>query len=165
MEILIAPLTLDEEESVQDLIRIAMSLYTDGRVAAATLRRLDKLFNIYSQQGSTMLIAHNENRLVGAAGVGPLHGLSPNEGIAELRDIVVDIEHRNKGIGGLLIAKCIEFTKSKGYKTLYLETTPTMSGAQRLFQRNGFRPVLEKRKDGSMINEEVPGYYILENLQ
>lgn len=164
MQISIMPLILAEEEDIQNLIRTAMLHYTEGTVAAATLRRLEKLFSIYSLPGSTMLIAKDGTKLVGAAGVGPLHGLSTSEGIAELRDIVVEVSYRKLGIGAQLIDGCIQFAKSEGYRTLYLETTPTMSGAQRLFQRKGFRPVLGKRKDGSMIIEDVPGYYILENL-
>lgn len=164
MQISITPMTLTEEEDIQYLIRTAMQHYTEGTVAAATLRRLEKLASLYSLPGSIMLIAKEGNNLVGAAGVGPLHGLSASEGIAELRDLVVEVSYRNQGIGARLIEACIQFARSQKYRTLYLETTPTMSGAQRLFQRKGFRPVLGKRKDGTMIIEDIPGYYILENL-
>ena len=164
MQISITPMTLTEEEDIQYLIRTAMQHYTEGTVAAATLRRLEKLASLYSLPGSTMLIAKEGSNLVGAAGVGPLHGLSASEGIAELRDLVVDVSYRNQGIGARLIEACIQFARSQKYRTLYLETTPTMWGAQRLFQRKGFRPVLGKRKDGTMIIEDIPGYYILENL-
>jgi hypothetical protein len=39
-----------------------------------------------------------------------------------------------------------------------------MKTAKRLFERLGFRPVVEKRFDGSTTPEDVPGYFILEHL-
>ena len=44
MQISITPLILTEEEDIQELIRTAMLQYSEGTVAAATLRRLEKLF-------------------------------------------------------------------------------------------------------------------------
>jgi putative acetyltransferase len=164
LEIIISPIEPNEEAIIQELVQTSMLDYIQGSYAAATYRRLENLYSNYTRQGHVMLIAHSNGQPIGAAGVGPLHGLSPQEHIAEIRDIVVKSDYRNQGIGARLVKSCIEFAKSQDYKTLYLETTPPMKTAKRLFERLGFRPVVEKRFDGSTTPEDVPGYFILEHL-
>ena len=164
LEIIISPLEQNEEALIQELVQTSMLDFIQGSYAAATYRRLENLYSIYNLAGHTMLIAHSEGSPIGAAGVGPLHGLSPSEHIAEIRDIVVQSKYRNRGIGALLVKACIDFAKTQGYQTLYLETTPPMKTAKRLFERLGFRPVVEKRFDGTTTQEDVPGYFILEHL-
>lgn len=168
MDASITGLAAQDAIEVKALISNAMADYEEGKVITATNRRLENLFATYQGEGKIMLVAKIGSTIVGAAGVGPLHGLSRAEGIAEIRDLVVSKKHRRMGIGGKLLAACVDFTKGQGYQTIYLETTPAMSGAQRLFEGFGFRAVVEQKADkseSSQSSEEVPGYYILEDLR
>ncbi len=147
MDATITGLAAQDAIEVKALIRNAMADYEEGKVITATNRRLENLFATYQGEGKIMLVAKIGSTIVGAAGVGPLHGLSRAEGIAEIRDLVVSKKHRRMGIGGKLLAACVDFTKGQGYQTIYLETTPAMSGAQRLFEGFGFRAVVEQKSD------------------
>jgi len=164
LEVFINPLVMPEEFAVKEIIRNAMADYEEGKVMTATNRRLENLFQTYQGKGSVMVVAKHGTELIGAAGIGPLHGLSLAEGLAEIRDLVVSSHYRRMGIGAKLIQACINFAKEQKYKTIYLETTPTMSGAQRLFKSFGFRAVVEQNSRGTAVEQEVPGYYILDNL-
>jgi ribosomal protein S18 acetylase RimI-like enzyme len=56
-----------------------------------------------------------------------------------LHDIIVDPEHRGRGVGRLLLDATIEFFRSRGVPRVVLSTAERNEGAQRLFARMGFR--------------------------
>ncbi len=65
---------------------------------------------------------------------------------------------------GWKLAETAEEAKAMGYKRLYLETTPQMEKAQKLFIRFGFRPVTQAQQELKDQSSSVPSYFILENL-
>ncbi len=54
-------------------------------------------------------------------------------------DIVVDPDHRQQGIGRLLLDAAIEALKTRGAPRVVLSTAEKNDAAQRLFDRAGFR--------------------------
>jgi ribosomal protein S18 acetylase RimI-like enzyme len=56
-----------------------------------------------------------------------------------LHDIIVDPEHRSKGVGRLLLEATLEFFKSRGVPRVVLSTAERNEAAQRLFAKMGFR--------------------------
>ena len=56
-----------------------------------------------------------------------------------LHDIIVDPEHRGRGVGHLLIDAALEFLRSRGVPRVVLSTAEQNETAQRLFARMGFR--------------------------
>jgi ribosomal protein S18 acetylase RimI-like enzyme len=56
-----------------------------------------------------------------------------------LHDVIVDPEHRGRGVGRLLIEATLEFFQSRGVPRVLLSTAERNEGAQRLFARMGFR--------------------------
>lgn len=54
-------------------------------------------------------------------------------------DIVVDPDHRQQGIGRMLVDATLEALKSKGAPRVVLSTAEKNVAAQRLFDRAGFR--------------------------
>ncbi|HEY6189881.1 MAG TPA: GNAT family N-acetyltransferase [Pyrinomonadaceae bacterium] len=56
-----------------------------------------------------------------------------------LHDIIVDPEHRGRGVGHLLIDAALAFFRSRGMPRVVLSTAEQNEGAQRLFARMGFR--------------------------
>jgi ribosomal protein S18 acetylase RimI-like enzyme len=56
-----------------------------------------------------------------------------------LQDVIVDPEHRGRGIGHLLIDAMLEFFRSRGVPRVVLSTAERNEAAQRLFASMGFR--------------------------
>lgn len=56
-----------------------------------------------------------------------------------LHDIIVDPEHRGRGVGRLLLEATLEFFKSRGVHRVVLSTAERNEAAQCMFARAGFR--------------------------
>lgn len=166
-DVFIETMNLTDQSTVTDMVRRGIGSYEEaGTVLASTFRRLDNFQTAYSSTGSTFIVAKDKRLnglVIGGAGLGPLHGLSPTEGQGEIRDLVVLPEWRGHGIGARLLKRCLEEAKKQGYQRLYLETTPQMEQAQKLFIRYGFRPVTTGLQKPTAA-ESMPCYYILETL-
>jgi GNAT superfamily N-acetyltransferase len=67
-------------------------------------------------------------------------------GVASLRALIVDPGARRRGIGRLLIDRCVEFARAAGYRRIELGTTSDLAGARRLYDAAGFRLVDETRE-------------------
>lgn len=177
-DIVIEELSLETEPIVRDLIRRNLQDYDEaGSVLASTFRRLAALLRIYRSEGSKYFVLKETSGsgiCLGGAGIGSLHGLPPSEGLGEVRDLVLDEPFRGQGLGARLLKRCVEEAKALGYKRLYLETTPQMENAQKLFIRFGFRPVTQAHSDsrGSLskggaandLSAGVPCYFILDQI-
>lgn len=164
-------LTSDFTEAVQDNIRKTYANYQEaGTVLVASERRLPHLLDIYKQEGRRYFVAlSTDNQVVAGCGIGTLQGLPSSEGIAEVRDLFVAEGYRGCGIGGELLIRCLRFAYESEYKHVYLQTTPEMESAQRLFRRFGFQPVEDKNAATAMISgeqksKEMPCYFILNDL-
>ncbi len=59
-----------------------------------------------------------------------------------LHDIIVDPEHRGRGVGRLLLDAALEFFRSRGVPRVVLSTAERNEAAQRLFARMGFRQTM-----------------------
>lgn len=164
--IIISDFTEADTPIVSQLIRDSIAQYDQSAVViSAIMRRVEKLSQVYSREGNRFFVAHDTMKggaPVACAGIGSLHGLPISEGMGELRDLVVNPEYRGIGLGAKLINTCVEKCKQIGYNRLYLETTPQMKVAQKLFLRTGFRPVTDTSLNAEA--EDVPSYFIMENL-
>ncbi len=168
-EILIEELSEEDGEAVSELIRRNLAEYEEaGNVLAATWRRLENIYDHYSPDGRYFIVARDTatGNLVGAAGLGSLHGLPVSEGMGEIRDLVVETAYRGKGIGKRLLRRSVEQAREFGYQRLYLESTPQMENAKKLFMRFGFRAV--EHAQGERGKDEgprtLPSYFLLEDL-
>jgi ribosomal protein S18 acetylase RimI-like enzyme len=56
-----------------------------------------------------------------------------------LHDIIVEPEHRGRGVGRLLLDATLEFFRSRGVPRVVLSTAERNEAAQRLFASMGFR--------------------------
>lgn len=56
-----------------------------------------------------------------------------------LHDVIVDPEHRGRGVGRLLLDAALEFLRSRGAPRVVLSTAERNEAAQRLFASAGFR--------------------------
>ena len=133
-------------------------------VIVSTFRRLDNLDDVYNKEGAYFFVARDGDQYIGGVGLGPLHGLPVSEGFGEIRDLVLEKNYRGRGIGARLLAVAIDKAVSLGYKKLYLETTPNMVTAQKLFRSCGFRPVTSRPSNETLAptNDKIECYYLLE---
>jgi ribosomal protein S18 acetylase RimI-like enzyme len=88
-----------------------------------------------------VLVAERGDRVVGYtyAGVEGMDYMALRGPAGAIYDVVVDPEHRGRGIGRLLLDATIAFLEERGVPRLVLSTAEKNQGAQRLFERAGFR--------------------------
>jgi len=88
-----------------------------------------------------VLVAERDGEVVGYtySGVEGTDYMSLRGPAGVMYDIVVDPDHRQQGIGRMLVEATLEALKSKGAPRVVLSTAERNAAAQRLFDRAGFR--------------------------
>ena len=91
-----------------------------------------------------VLVAEQEGRVIGytfAAMEGyDYKSLRGPAGL--LHDLLVDPDHRGRGIGRRLLDETLSVLRAKGARQIVLSTAERNESAQRLFTRVGFRPTM-----------------------
>ena len=77
-------------------------------------------------------VAVEQNEIVGTVSV-----YEKGSGL-HVRSMAVHPSMRGQGIGELLLKRIEDFARGNGYKCLFLNTTPFMNSAIRLYERFGF---------------------------
>ena len=97
---------------------------------------IDSIYETYNYPRSKYFIVEQGNIIKGGAGISQLK----NEAfeICELQKMYFDISMRGKGIGSIMIEKCLEFAKKSKFTLCYIETMPNMLDAQKLYLKYGF---------------------------
>lgn len=101
----------------------------------------DNLFSLFQTEKSALFVAEDDGLILGCCGIFPTDNLL--EDTTELAKFYLSKEARGKGIGKLLLEKCVETAKNFGYKKLYLESIPEFSKAVSIYEKQGFQ-YLEK---------------------
>ncbi|HEX5153955.1 MAG TPA: GNAT family N-acetyltransferase [Parafilimonas sp.] len=94
------------------------------------LKLIDKQYN---KPKGTLLLAYKNDIAIGCAGIREI-----DNNTAELKRMYVEPEYRKYKIGARLLALAIEIAKELNYKSIRLDTLPTMIRAQELYQSFGF---------------------------
>jgi len=96
----------------------------------------DDLYNLFQHPDSFYFVAELDGSIVGGGGIFPTSGLPDDT--CELVKMYLQAECRGKGIGKMLIEKCIETAKETGFKKIYLETMPELKLALNVYEKFGF---------------------------
>jgi ribosomal protein S18 acetylase RimI-like enzyme len=88
-----------------------------------------------------VLVAERDGKVIGYtySGVEGTDYMALRGPAGAMYDIVVDPDHRQQGVGRMLVDATLEALKSKGVPRVVLSTAEKNAGAQRLFDRAGFR--------------------------
>jgi putative acetyltransferase len=122
---------------VARVIRAVMPEYgARGPGFAIEDTEVDAMFAAYPAPLAVYFVLEVDGAVVGGGGVGPLAG--GEEGTCELRKMYFLPAARGLGAGRVLLARCIEEARARGYRRMYLETLTGMHAAQRLYERFGF---------------------------
>ena len=98
---------------------------------------LDDLFNVYQKTNSQYWVIENERgEIFGGGGISPLQGA---EEILELQKMYFLQDIRGLGFAKQIIERCIDFAKSNGFSSIYLETTQPLWQAVKLYEKLGFQ--------------------------
>lgn len=103
---------------------------------------LEKMYEHHTGEKMIYFVAKKGNDVIGGAGIYPTNGLP--ERICELVKMYLLKEFRGNGIGRKLIEKCIQFAKENKYEQIYLETTPELNSAIKMYEKFGFLPLKER---------------------
>ena len=96
----------------------------------------DSMFETYQREKVIYFVLEHKNQVIGGAGIAKLDNCEAN--ICELQKMYFLPIARGKGLGSLLISKCLDKAKEFGFESCYLETMPYMEAAQKLYKKNGF---------------------------
>jgi len=96
----------------------------------------DALFELFQKPGAHYYVAEMNGEIIGGGGIFPTDGLPDDT--CELVKMYLVPKARGIGLGRLLIEKCIEEAKEKGYKNIYLESMPELKQALKVYEKFGF---------------------------
>lgn len=98
---------------------------------------MDDMYSAYQDSLAAYYVIEHNGEILGACGFAPLAGCD-GAGVAELRKMYLRPALRGQGWGHRLMVKCIESARQAGFNQMYLETTPSMKAAQKLYLKHGF---------------------------
>ena len=96
----------------------------------------DNLNELFQKSGGIYFVAEQDGIILGGAGIYPSNGLPT--GTCELVKMYLSPAARGKGLGKLLIEKCLDFATNSGYQQVYIETMPELRKALSVYEKFGF---------------------------
>jgi GNAT superfamily N-acetyltransferase len=122
-----------------ETIRVLFREYADWVGGLSFQRFEDELAGLpgdYAQPGGVLLLAEDEGDPAGCVAVHRWDGEA-----CEMKRLYVRQRWRGRGLGEELARAAIEWARRAGYDRMRLDTLPSMAGAQRLYERLGFREI------------------------
>lgn len=135
--IIIRKIQLKDNQVLASIIRSSLAEFGANKPGTVYYDdTTDHLYELFQEPGSTYFIGEQYGEVLGGAGIYPSNGLP--EQTCELVKMYLRPEARGKGLGKLLIEKCLEFAKGFGYLQVYIETMPELRKAVSVYEKFGF---------------------------
>jgi len=90
------------------------------------------------------ILVYEDDGLIAWASLYVSHSLT-SEPYVELIGLVVDSDHRSRGIGAKMMVAAEEWARSRGFSKLRLRTNLIRADAHRFYERIGYKAVKEQR--------------------
>jgi len=98
----------------------------------------DALFELFQKPRSVYYVTETDDgKIVGGGGIFPTEGLPKDT--CELVKMYLLPGERGKGLGGLVIEKCLQTAKDLGFAQIYIESMPELKQALKVYERFGFK--------------------------
>ena len=139
LKYLIREIKKEDDKIIEKIIRDCLIEFGANHEGTAWADpNLDKFAFVYSTPGNKYFVAEDENgKVVGGVGIGKIDGI---EDTCELQKMYCIKEVRGTGVSHKLIEKALEYAK-KYYSKCYLETLDNMIGAQKFYEKYGFKRI------------------------
>lgn len=145
-EIQIRPIQQKDNKEVAKMIRQVLIEQGAPKVGTAYEdKTLDQLFEAFQKDRAEYFVLVEDGKILGSAGISPLDNGDPK--ICELQKMYFNPSARGRGLGNLMMQKCLDFAMSQGFHTCYIETLPSMTAAQKLYKKTGFEYIPERMGD------------------
>jgi putative acetyltransferase len=136
-DIIIRKIELSDNAPLAMIIRSSLAEFGANKPGTVFFdNTTDHLFEMFQEPGSYYFVAEKQGEIVGGAGIYPSEGLPAQT--CELVKMYLLPHVRGKGLGKLLIEKCLEFAKGFGYLQVYIETMPELRKAVSIYEKFGF---------------------------
>jgi len=97
------------------------------------LPAMGKFLEMKDRSGSMVWVAEDNDTIVGSIAI-----IQNSEKDAQLRWFLIDPSARGTGLGNALINTAIDFSREKGYSSIYLWTVKTLEAARHLYKKYDF---------------------------
>lgn len=105
----------------------------------------------YTPPSGRLLLAYQDEAVAGCVALRKI-----DDSICEMKRLYVRALYHGKGLGRILATTIIDAARQIGYRQIRLDTLPSMTAAQALYTKLGFREI------GPYRNNPVPGSKFLE---
>ncbi|MBS7563282.1 GNAT family N-acetyltransferase [Mucilaginibacter sp. Bleaf8] len=134
----IRPVEERDNKIIASVIRTVLSEFGVNKPGTVyTDPTTDDLYSLFKQPQSAYWVVEMNGVIVGGAGIYPTDGLP--EGYCEMVKLYLLPQTRGLGIGKALIQQCFIKAAQLGFKYVYLESMPELSGAISLYRKMGFQ--------------------------
>ena len=143
MSVSVRPIQLSDDPFLEKIIIQVMQEYqakAEGTILGDPV--IKSLSRSFIAPRAAYFIAEENNKILGGCGIKQLDGA--DDSICELQRMFLLPEARGKGIGKMLMDKCLSIARSFDYTGCYLETLSNMTEAQGIYKKYGFRYLSER---------------------
>ncbi|MEO5890220.1 MAG: GNAT family N-acetyltransferase [Ferruginibacter sp.] len=135
--ITVRPIQEDDNMAMAKIIRNALEEFNANKPGTVYFdETTDHLYELFKTGKGNYHVVVMNDEIAGGAGIYPTAGLEADT--VELVKLYLAPTVRGKGLGKLLMEKCLETAKEAGYKKVYIETMPELIVAIPIYEKFGF---------------------------
>ncbi len=133
----IRPIQPGDDKALAAIIRDTLTEFKANKPGTVYYdETTDHLSDVFKVDASIYFVAECKVEIFGGGGIYPTANLP--DGTCELVKLYLSAKARGKGIGKILMEKCIAAAKELGYTKIYLETMPELTIAIPMYENFGF---------------------------
>lgn len=138
MSIIIREIQQEDNAAMAAIIRKSLEEFGLNIPGTAYFdKSTDHLYESFRLERSTYFVALEGEEIIGGVGIYPSEGLPADT--VELVKMYLVPAHRGRGLGKMLMRKCIDLAAELGYKNIYLESMPELAAAVSAYEKLGFK--------------------------